>query len=141
MKAWAIAPVALLMSECANHPLDCATGLIAWDDCVPGTVGYAIRQEGLKSLAVAGGQKASSDDVECQSSGALPGTDAYVNCRIQLKRMATDQQAQGADLKQRAAQVFFLGLQNQQSQQQKPYVMPVQQSSASPRQAHCTSMA
>ena len=29
MKAWAIATVALLMSGRANHPLGCATGLIA----------------------------------------------------------------------------------------------------------------
>ncbi len=53
MKAWAIATVALLMSGCANHPLDCATGLIAWDDCLPGTKGYAIRQESLSNLAAA----------------------------------------------------------------------------------------
>lgn len=42
MKAWAIATVALLMSGCANHPLDCATGLIAWGDCLPGTNGILV---------------------------------------------------------------------------------------------------
>ncbi len=141
MKVW-IGVIALLaLAGCANHPLDCATGLIAWDDCLPGTKGYAIRQESLKNLAVAEGQRVSSDDAECQSFGALPGTDAYVNCRIQLKRIATDQQAQSADQKQRAAQALFLNLQNQQNQQQKSYVIPVQQPSATPRQTHCVSMA
>jgi len=121
--------------------LDCATGLIAWDDCLPGTKGYAIRQESLKNLAVAEGQKANSDDAECQSFGAQPGTDTYVNCRIQLKKIGSDQQSESAAQKQRAAQAYLLNLQNQQSQQQKPYVMPVQQPSAVPRQTHCTSTA
>jgi hypothetical protein len=141
MKAW-IATVALLaLAGCANHPLDCATGLIAWDDCLPGTKGYTIRQESLKNLAVAEGHQASNDDAECQSFGAQPGTDTYVNCRIQLKKIATDQQTQSADQKQRAAQAFFLNLQNQQNQQQKAYVMPVQQPAALPKQTHCTSTA
>jgi hypothetical protein len=141
MKAWVVAVAALMLAGCANHPLDCATGLIAWDDCLPGTKGYAIRQESLKNLAAAEGHQASSDDAECQSFGAQPGTDSYINCRIQLKKIATDQQAQSTDQKQRAAQAFFLNLQNQQGQQQKPYVMPVQQPSAIPKQTHCTSTA
>ncbi|MEB0149039.1 hypothetical protein [Pseudomonas sp. CCC2.2] len=139
MKAWTVVAVAALMlAGCANHPLDCATGLIAWDDCLPGTKGYAIRQESLKNLAVAEGYRADSDDAECQSFGAQPGTDTYVNCRIQLKKIAADQQTQSADQKQRAARAFFL---NQQSQQQKAYVMPVQQPTALPKQTHCTSTA
>ncbi|MGF6125197.1 hypothetical protein QF019_000386 [Pseudomonas frederiksbergensis] len=141
MKAWVVAVAAFMLAGCANHPLDCATGLIAWDDCLPGTKGYAIRQESLKNLAAAEGHQASSDDAECQSFGAQPGTDSYINCRIQLKKIATDQQAQSTDQKQRAAQAFFLNLQNQQGQQQKPYVMPVQQPSAIPKQTHCTSTA
>ncbi|AZE73942.1 hypothetical protein C4K00_3721 [Pseudomonas synxantha] len=72
MKAWAIATVALLMSGCANHPLDCATGLIAWDDCLPGTKGYAIRQESLSNLAAAKELQAVKDDAQCQSYGATP---------------------------------------------------------------------
>ncbi|MCL5229713.1 hypothetical protein [Pseudomonas nunensis] len=143
MKAWAIVTVALLMSGCANHPLDCATGLIAWDDCLPGTKGYVIRQESLKNLAAAEGQKANSDDAECQSFGAQPGTDTYVNCRIQLKKIASDQQTESAAQKQRAAQAFIMNMQQQQNlqnqqtqqtlqnlQQQKPAIQP---------QINCTS--
>lgn len=138
MRAWMLAVAALMLTGCANHPLDCATGLIAWDDCLPGTKGYAIRQESLKNLAVAEGHQASNDDAECQSFGAQPGTDPYINCRIQLRKIAADQQTQSADQKQRAAQAFFLNLQNQQ---QKAYVMPVQQPVALPKQTHCTSTA
>ncbi len=47
MKAWAIATVALLMSGCANHPLHCATGLIAWCDCLPGTKGILVDDPGF----------------------------------------------------------------------------------------------
>jgi hypothetical protein len=143
MKAWAIATVALLMSGCANHPLDCATGLIAWDDCLPGTKGYAIRQESLKNLAAAEGQKANSDDAECQSFGAQPGTDTYVNCRIQLKNIASDQQTESAAQKQRAAQAFIMNmqqqqnLQNQQTQQTLQYLQ--QQQPAIQPQINCTS--
>lgn len=141
MKALIIVASLFALAGCANHPLDCATGLIAWDDCLPGTKGYSIRQESLKNLAVAETHQAHDDDAECQSFGALPGTDMYMNCRIQLKKVATDQQAQSADQKQRAAQAFFLNLQNQQNQQQRVYVMPVQQPAALPRQTHCTSTA
>ena len=138
MRTWAVAVAALMLTGCANHPLDCATGLIAWDDCLPGTKGYAIRQESLKNLAVAEGRQASIDDAECQSFGAQPGTGPYINCRIQLKKIAADQLTQSADQKQRAAQAFFLNL---QSQQQKAYVMPVQQPVALPKRTHCTSTA
>jgi len=135
MKTWMTAAVGLMLAGCANHPLDCATGLIAWDDCLPGTKGYAIRQESLRNLALAEGHQANSDDSECQSFGALPGTDTYVNCRIQLKKIAADGQTQTADQKQRAIQAFLLNLQNQQ----KAYVPPTQQPAVLPKQAHCTS--
>ena len=125
MKVW-IGVIALLaLAGCANHPLDCATGLIAWDDCLPGTKGYAIRQESLKNLAAAEGQKANSDDAECRSFGAQPGTDTYVNCRIQLKKIASDQQTESAAQKQRAAQAFIMNM-----QQQQPAIQP---------QINCTS--
>lgn len=142
MKALAIATVALLMSGCANHPLDCATGLIAWGDCLPGTKGYAIRQESLNDLAAAEGQKANSDDAECQSFGAQPGTDTYVSCRIQLKKIASDYQAESAAQKQRAAQAFFMSMQQQnlQSQQTQQTLQNLQQQQpAIQPQINCTS--
>lgn len=58
------------VAGCAGHPLDCATGLVAWNDCAAGTAGYERRVN-----AEAG------DDARCRSFGAEPGTDAYVNCR------------------------------------------------------------
>ena len=143
MKAWIGAVALLALAGCANHPMDCATGFIAWDDCLPGTKGYAIRQESLKNLAIAEGRQASNDDAECQSFGALPGTDSYVNCRIQLKKIAADQQSQSADQKQRASQAFFLNLQNQQNQQnlqtQQTLQNLQQKPPAIPPQINCTS--
>lgn len=139
MKTWTVVVgTALLLSGCANHPLDCATGLVAWDDCLPGTKGYTIRQESLKNVAAAEGHQATSDDAECQSFGAQPGTDSYVNCRIQLKKIASDRQLQSADQKQRATQALFLNLQNQQNQQQKMNAVPLQPV-VLPKQTHCTS--
>ena len=74
----------ILIAGCANHPLDCATGLIAWDDCLSGTKGYEIRQQSLKNLSEAKAEKDYMDDAKCRSYGATPGSDAYVNCRVQL---------------------------------------------------------
>ncbi|TWR79727.1 hypothetical protein FJD37_23020 [Pseudomonas saxonica] len=74
----------ILIAGCANHPLDCATGLIAWDDCLPGTKGYEIRQQSLKNLSEAKAEKDYMDDAKCRSYGATPGSDAYVSCRVQL---------------------------------------------------------
>lgn len=143
MKAGIVVVATMMLAGCANHPMDCATGFIAWDDCLPGTKGYAIRQESLKNLAAAEGQKANSDDAECQSFGAQPGTDTYVNCRIQLKKIASDQQTQSAAQKQRAAQAFIMNmqqqqiLQNQQTQQALQNLQ--QQQPAIQPQINCTS--
>ena len=77
---------ALVLTGCANHPLDCATGFIAWDDCLPGTKGYEIRQQRLANLKGAIESKQQLDDAKCKSYGATPGSDAYVNCRVQLDK-------------------------------------------------------
>lgn len=74
------------LSGCANHPLDCAIGVIAWEDCLPGTKGYEVRQKSLANLAYAKAAKDEHDDEQCKSYGAVPGTDAYVNCRVQLSK-------------------------------------------------------
>ncbi|WP_421556163.1 hypothetical protein [Pseudomonas kitaguniensis] len=120
MKAIAATILIITLAGCANHPLDCATGLVAWDDCLPGTKGYAIRQESMANLAATKAQQASSDDAQCQSYGAKPGSDAYVNCRVQLNRTTTEQQSQQSAQRQQAIQTMLL---NQQNQQQKPYVL------------------
>ena len=83
MKNLLLAGVMLVLAGCANHPLDCAIGLIAWDDCLPGTKGYEVRQQSLKNLSAARAEKTATDDAICQSYGAKPGSDAYVSCRIQ----------------------------------------------------------
>ncbi|MFJ2362435.1 hypothetical protein ACIPIN_01745 [Pseudomonas sp. NPDC087697] len=83
MKALCVAVSMLALAGCANHPLDCAIGIIAWDDCLPGTKGYEVRQQSLKNLSAARAEKSTTDDAVCQSYGAKPGSDAYVNCRVQ----------------------------------------------------------
>ena len=84
MKTVIMSFLLIFIAGCANHPLDCATGFIAWDDCLPGTKGYEIRQQSLKNLSDARAGKDSMDDAKCRSYGAEPGSDAYVNCRVQL---------------------------------------------------------
>lgn len=78
--------LAILLCGCANHPLDCATGLVAWDDCLPGTKGYEIRQESLRRVKAAEQAQIDHDDQLCRSYGAVPGSDAYVNCRATLQK-------------------------------------------------------
>ncbi|MGF6287020.1 hypothetical protein [Pseudomonas silensiensis] len=133
MKAWIGAVALLALAGCANHPVDCSMG-IAWDDCLPDTKGYANRQEHLNDLWVAKEQQAAKDDAQCQSYGATPGSDAYVNCRVQLDKTATDQLAQ-AEKERRQRVVRMLNSQSQQYQQPapQPYVIP--------KQTHCTSTA
>ena len=84
MKPVLLSLMLILIAGCTNHPLDCATGFIAWDDCLPGTKGYEIRQQSLKNLSEAKAEKDYMDDAKCRSYGAAPGSDAYVNCRVQL---------------------------------------------------------
>lgn len=84
MKTVMLSFLLIFIAGCANHPLDCATGLIAWDDCLPGTKGYEIRQQSLKNLSDAKAGKDYMDDAKCRSYGAVPGSDAYVSCRVQL---------------------------------------------------------
>jgi len=107
---------------------------IARDDCLPGTNGYINRQESLNNLAAAKELQAAKDDAQCRSYGAIPGSDAYVNCRVQLDKTAADQLAQ-TERERRQRIVQMLNSQSQQYQQPapQPYVMP--------KQTHCTSTA
>jgi hypothetical protein len=133
MKTWVGAVALLALSGCVNHPVDCSIG-IEWDDCLPDTKGYANRQESLNTLAAEKALQAVKDDTQCQSYGATPGSDAYVNCRVQLDKAGTNQLAKAeSERRQRIVQML-----NSQSQQYKqiapqPYVIP--------KQTHCDSMA
>jgi hypothetical protein len=100
----AILAVATSLFGCAHHPLDCATGLIAWDDCEPGTKGYEMRQAA-----------ANRDDQDCQSWGAKPGTETYVNCRAMLAQ---------ANAQRRAAVAAALIATMPKPQPVQPHVMP-----------------
>lgn len=133
MKVWIGAIALLAVAGCANHPLDCSMG-VARGDCLPGTNGYANRQANLNTLAAVKEQQAAKDDAQCQSYGATPGSDAYVNCRVQLDKTVTDLQAQ-AEKERRQSIVKMLNSQSQQYQQPapQPYVIP--------KQTHCTSTA
>lgn len=133
MKAWMGAVALLALAGCANHPLDCSMG-VARDDCLPGTNGYANRQANLNTLAAAKEQQAAKDDAQCQSYGATPGSDAYVNCRVQLDKAATDQLAQvEKERRQRIGQMLKSQSQQYQQPAPQPYVLP--------KQTNCTSMA
>ena len=67
-------------------------------------------------------------------TGVTPGSDAYVNCRVQLDKTVTDLQAQ-TDKERRQSIVKMLNSQSQQYKQPapQPYVIP--------KQTHCTSTA
>lgn len=132
MKAWIGAAALLALAGCANHPLDCSMG-IARDDCLPDTKGYANRQENLSNIAAAKEVQAAKDDAQCRSYGATPGSDAYVNCRVQLDKTATDQLTH-IENERRQRIVQMLNSQDQQYQQ------PAPQPYAMPKQTNCTSM-
>jgi hypothetical protein len=72
-------------------------------------------------------QASMADDAQCASYGARPGSDAYVQCRMNLDNQ------RGAN--RRAAVGAFLEAQRQNNAQQAPvYQMPTN------RQTNCTSV-
>jgi len=82
MRHWIVLAAALALAGCAGHPLDCATGLVAWDDCKPGTAGYNQRHNA-----------ALSDASRCTQYGFTPGTDPYANCMMQLDQQRSQANA------------------------------------------------
>ncbi len=64
--------LALFLSGCANHPMDCAVGF-AHADCLPGTAGY-----------VDPAKFAAEDEHQCQSYGLKAGSPEYADCRVKL---------------------------------------------------------
>ena len=81
---WACVLV-LLVTGCSNHPLDCALGTPR-ADCLPGTNGYAEHQRRVDNIEALRAAKNANDDAKCRSYGVSPGSDAYVNCRVQLDK-------------------------------------------------------
>jgi len=86
----------LCLSACEDipHPLDCATGFVAWSNCPPGSKGYFLYQNSLASKQGNASQVAkdpndAADDATCKSYSTVPGTDAYVNCRIKVRGART----------------------------------------------------
>jgi hypothetical protein len=72
-------------------------------------------------------QAAMSDDAQCSSYGAQPGSEAYVQCRMNLDNQRANNR--------RAAVGAFLEAQRQNNAQQAPvYQMPTN------RQTNCTSV-
>jgi len=95
MRKLLVGVLAVLLSGCAGHPVDCAIGI--WhDDCAPGTASYEeMHQMQAKREAAA--------DETCQKWGAKPGTDSYTQCRVALAQIdAADDRARAA-----AAAAFF----------------------------------
>jgi hypothetical protein len=62
----------LMLTGCANHPIDCAVGFYH-RDCLPGTAGY---DDPAKF--------AEADDKQCKSYGLEFGTQPYATCRMEL---------------------------------------------------------
>ena len=85
MKRLILLAMIALMSGCANHPMECALGTPR-ADCLPGTSGYIERQRRQSEAADDRASKEALDDQKCRSYGAVPGSDAYVSCRVQLER-------------------------------------------------------
>ncbi len=65
-----------------NRP-DCVMGIRdGLGPCAPGTLGYRQGDEGeLQAQATA---IAANDDAQCQSYGAAPGSQSYIQCRMNL---------------------------------------------------------
>jgi hypothetical protein len=87
----AIAMTALAGCSDIPHPLDCATGTVAWSNCPPGSKGYLLHQQSMDAKRKADAEKATNDpydaadDAQCKSYGTTPGTDTYVTCRLKIK--------------------------------------------------------
>lgn len=85
MKFLILSFLLVLVSGCANHPMECALGTPR-SDCLPGTNGYAERQRRIIASAEEISNKESVNDQKCRSYGAVPGSDAYVSCRVELDK-------------------------------------------------------
>jgi hypothetical protein len=66
--------LAVFLSGCGTgHPLDCATGLVAWNDCPSGSAGFQ-RRASLEQ----------NDQTKCANYGFQVGTPDYARCIMAL---------------------------------------------------------
>jgi hypothetical protein len=83
MRIAAACILALTLTACSDvwsHRPDCLMGFADGSDCAPGTTAYNQAQ-GRQQQAQA---QAVSDDAQCQSYGAAPGSQSYIQCRMNL---------------------------------------------------------
>jgi hypothetical protein len=66
----------------AHHPGECGMGIVH-ADCLPGTAGYNNSPE----------VRAANDDAQCQSYGAAPGSQAYIQCRMNIDNQRAQMRA------------------------------------------------
>jgi hypothetical protein len=83
--------LALMLADCsevpgdpgwAHHPGECSMGIVH-ADCLPGTAGYNNSPE----------VRAANDDAQCQSYGAAPGSQAYIQCRMNIDNQRAQMRA------------------------------------------------
>lgn len=91
MRIIAACILALTLAGCSDvwsHRPDCLVGIADGSDCAPGTAGYNNSPQAI----------AANDDAKCQSYGAVPGSQDYIQCRMNLdnQRAAMRQAVAGA---------------------------------------------
>jgi hypothetical protein len=72
--------LALMLAGCAwDKRADCIFGIPdGYGDCAPGTAGYSQQQQAQAQTAAV----AANDDAQCKSYGAVPGSQDYIQCRM-----------------------------------------------------------
>ena len=93
MRIIAACILALMLAGCSDvwsHRPDCLVGFADGSDCAPGTTAYnqaQARQQQAQAQSV-------SDDAQCQSYGAAPGSPSYIQCRMNLDNQRAQERAQ-----------------------------------------------
>ncbi len=84
--------LAVLLAGCSDvwsHRPDCMFGFADGSDCAPGTTAYnqaQARQQQAQAQAV-------SDDAQCRSYGAAPGSQSYIQCRMNIDNQRAQMRA------------------------------------------------
>jgi hypothetical protein len=102
----------ILLSGCANHPVDCAVGF-SHSDCLPGSAGY-------RAIV----SRDNAEDGTCRTYGLKFGSAEYAQCR---QNIANQRSAES-----RAALSAYLANRNQPAPQ--PYMMLT----VTPRTTNCS---
>jgi hypothetical protein len=82
--------LALTLAACSwDKRPDCVFGIADGSDCAPGTTPYnqaQTQQQQARTQAI-------SDDAQCQSYGAAPGSQSYIQCRMNLDNQRAQMRA------------------------------------------------